>query len=653
MAFGRLRRGRTRGLHWLLGLDRRTKRALQVLADILLLAASFALAMLLRLESWAEALNGGSWIIFALGLPLTILVFVRLGFYRAIIRFIGEKALMTVVVGVLVSAAILLVLRQATGLFLPRSVPLIYALLAFASIGSIRLMMRDLFLAADPGTHRRVVIYGAGEAGRQLVPSLRQNPDYEPVAFLDDDRELQGTTIAGLSVHPPPEAERLVLDTGADMILLALPTASRAERSRILARLEPLGIRVQTLPSLAELVDGRARLAELEDIPVEDLLGRDPIPPHADMIEADIRGKSVLVTGAGGSIGSELCRQILRAGPRRLVLLDISEYALYAIHQELGTLAGAEGLDVETVPLLGSVRDAARIAGLFAHHGIDTVYHAAAYKHVPLVEQNAVEGLRNNVFGTRTLLDAALGAGVRSFILVSTDKAVRPTNVMGASKRLAELVCQSAAGRAPGTRIAIVRFGNVLGSSGSVIPLFRRQIRNGGPVTVTHPEVTRYFMTIPEAAQLVIQAGAMAEDASVFLLDMGEPVRIVDLAMRMVRLAGLRPVLASAPEAAAPPARGEVRIEFTALRPGEKLYEELLISAENTPTAHPKIMKAAEPAMRWRDLADSLDALEAACSREDSAGITAILAGLPLGYAPDGLPRRAAPASLGASAASG
>jgi len=452
---------------------------------------------------------------------------------------------------------------------------------------------------------------------------------------VDDAVELQGNDVGGLRVHGPEAMEALVRLRGIELVLLATPSATRAQRKKIVDRLDMLPVRFQTIPGMADLVSGRARVSELRDVTVEDLLGRDPVPPRSDLMATNITDKVVMVTGAGGSIGSELCRQIVQNAPRTLVLWEQSELALYSLDMELRELIVAEGLDVKLVPLIGSVQNSGRFRTSLQRFGVQTIYHAAAYKHVPLVEHNVVEGLRNNVFGTKTVVDEAIAAGVEAFILVSTDKAVRPTNIMGASKRLAELVCQSAAERNTGTVFSMVRFGNVLGSSGSVIPRFRAQVEAGGPVTVTHPEITRYFMTIPEAAQLVIQAGAMAEGGDVFVLDMGEPICIVDLAERIVRLSGLTPYRTDILGEDGQAATGDIEIRFTGLRPGEKLYEELLIGDDSSPTQHPRIMTAKENSLRPTALEDLLDNILAACKMQDIARLRMLIRNAPTGYLPD------------------
>lgn len=623
-----------RFLNYLIGLSRSRKRAVLMLVDAGLLAFSFGLAMALRLDGFSPALSPSSWLAFALALPCTLLLFRLMGLYRAVVRHVAGRTVQVLAFGLAVSALLLLLAAKGFGLFLPRSVPAIYWLLGMGLLGGARFGLRALYRQRLARLKARVIIYGAGNAGRQLFATLEHGGDYAPVAFVDDASELQGRDIGGLRVHSPARLPSLVAEHGVECVLLAIPSATRRQRRDILERLEPLGLRVQTVPGLSDIVSGRAELSEIREVAIEDLLGRDLVPPRQDLLDANIRGKTVMVTGAGGSIGSELCRQILSQRPARLVLLDLSEFGLYGIDEELRGLAAAESPETVIVPLLGSVLDRPRLEGALRQFAVDTIFHAAAYKHVPLVERNPVEGVRNNVFGTLALAEAARAVGVKAFVLVSTDKAVRPTNIMGASKRIAELICQ-ALSRLPGeTVFAIVRFGNVVGSSGSVIPLFRKQIEAGGPITVTHPDITRYFMAIPEAAQLVIQAGAMARGGDVFILDMGEPVRIVDLATRMVRLSGLRPVVVEAGDVPGPRAKGDIEIRFTQLRPGEKLYEELLVGDDAGATDHPRIMTATESALPWSELEGLLGRLWAACERHDLPAIRHLLDEIPTGYEP-------------------
>lgn len=620
------------GIGAVIGLDRSAKRLLQVTVDCVLMALCLALAVALRLDAFSPLADPRIWAVLAPVMPLTVLAFAGLGLYRAVIRYIAIGALGAILAGVLVSAVVMFVSVQFLDLPLPRSVPGIYALLLLVSAGGLRFAVRTLLTMSRPSQGAAVLIYGAGAAGRQLATALRQGVEYQPVAFADDDPKLRGLRIAGLRVHAPAAIPGLVRAHGIRVILLALPSVGRRRRSEIVESLANLPVEVMVTPGMADIVSGRARFSDLRRVEPEDLLGRDPIPPREDLMSVNVTARSVLVTGAGGSIGSEICRQVLAFRPRCLVLYEISEYALYSIEQELRRQAESLGAAApRIVPVLGSVLDRALAARVLRRHAVETVYHAAAYKHVPLVEQNEAAGVFNNVFGTRRLALAAREAGVRAFILVSTDKAVRPGNVMGASKRLAELTCQALAAEGGSTVFSMVRFGNVLGSSGSVIPLFRAQIERGGPVTVTHRDITRYFMTIPEAAQLVIQAGALARGGEVFLLDMGRPVRILDLAITMVRLHGLVPQLAQH-GVRAPPVQGDIAIRIVGLRPGEKLHEELLLGNDLRPTEHPRIMTGNETMLSWPQLEARLAELAAACARQDGRAIRRILGRAPTGY---------------------
>jgi FlaA1/EpsC-like NDP-sugar epimerase len=536
-----------------------------------------------------------TFVYFLVAIGSAMFFFAVLGLYRAVIRFMGPKAMRTVIAGVSFSV---LVLAAYDRFFASHQIPLtafgIYWALALPWVGGSRFLARYLFLrrSGAKGTAARVAIYGAGNAGARVCSALFGGPDFQPVAFIDDKKSLQGSSINGIAVYGPEALQDLVRRRHIDRILLAMPSTSRRRRREILTALEPLGVHVQSLPNLSDLISGRAQINELRDVEVSDLLGRDPVPPRPKLFGSCIRGKCVLVTGAGGSIGSELCRQIIRLDPSRLVLFEMSELALYNIQRELEEVAAHERLTVEIVPLLGNAHHRHRVREVLATFGVQTIYHSAAYKHVPIVEHNVIEGIHNNVISTWYTAEAALETGVETFVLVSTDKAVNPANVMGATKRLAELVLQALQERTTHTRFCMVRFGNVLASSGSVVPLFQEQIRRGGPVTVTHPDVIRYFMTIPEAAQLVLQAGSMAKGGDVFVLDMGRPVRIDDLARRLISLMGLTVRDAATPD-------GDIEIEYTGLRTAEKLFEELLIGTNVTGTDHPMILRAIEHHLPW------------------------------------------------------
>lgn len=620
-------------------LPRTYKRVIQFAADSVLIITSFFLAMLLRLDTWSFIAMPRVWWVLPILLPVSLIIFIRLGFYRAVIRYMGMHAFKTVAMGIGASTVSLIAANYMMQLPVPRSVPFIYAMLALLTIGGVRFVIRSLYLKNQLRYKERVLVYGAGTSGRQLVVSLSHGREHEPVAFIDDNGVLDGAFIQGLKVYPPRQITSIVERYGVDKILLAMPSVSRARRRKILQVLEPLAIPVQSIPSTSDLVSGKSRVSELRDIAVEDLLGRDPVPANPILLNVNIKGKIVMVTGAGGSIGSELCRQIIAQQPRQLILLEMTEFALYQIEAELNALAKEQHLNVSIYAVQCSVQNSARLSSIMHAFAVQTVYHAAAYKHVPMVERNMIEGLNNNVLGTLACAQAAIAARAEAFILVSTDKAVRPTNVMGASKRLAELVCQALGEEQNTTLFSMVRFGNVLGSSGSVVPLFRRQIAAGGPVTVTHPEITRYFMTIPEAAQLVIQAGAMARGSDVFVLDMGEPIKIANLAAHMIRLSGLEPHYPqSSGSATSNPnqRKGDIAIVFTGLRPGEKLYEELLIGDNVVSTQHSRIMSAHEISLPWDELNKLLNQLRQAGEQADYEALRDILLKAPIDYRPNG-----------------
>ncbi|MCF4009304.1 polysaccharide biosynthesis protein [Rheinheimera sp. UJ63] len=592
---------------WLLALPRSVKRLISVSIDTLFLFLSIILAFVLTQNGDVAQLK---LIMFAflVTLPITLVLFTKLGLYRAVIRYVGQHALGAVLFGIVGSAIVLAGLFAVLGVHDRTSLVIVYALLALVTSGGIRLTARMAFLPQNNGHKTRVLIYGAGSSGRQLAQALLNGDQYHPVMFVDDDNTLQRSTILGIPVGNPDSIASIIKQKNIGRVLLAMPSASRSRRREVLDRLDQLPLPVLSIPGMSDLVDGCMRIDELQDVKIEDLLGRDPVAPKTKLLNANIKDKVVMVTGAGGSIGSELCRQIIRCEPLTLVLFELSEFSLYAIEQELRNHIEAEGLDIKLIPVMGTVQRQSRLETVMRTFEVNTVYHAAAYKHVPLVEYNVVEGVRNNVFGTWYAADAAIKAGVQNFVLISTDKAVRPTNVMGASKRLAELVLQALAQYQNKTRFCMVRFGNVLGSSGSVVPLFREQIRKGGPVTVTHKDIIRYFMTIPEAAQLVIQAGAMGKGGDVFVLDMGEPVKIADLARRMIHLMGLEVKDAAHPE-------GDIEIHYSGLRPGEKLYEELLVGSNVRKTEHSRIMAADEACLNWEQMQHLLARLDVACDR--------------------------------------
>ncbi|MBK7162054.1 MAG: polysaccharide biosynthesis protein [Sphingomonadales bacterium] len=584
----------------LLELPRVQKRIIAIVIDILLCLFTVALAYRLRLDAWIYPI-GNQWLSYIAAIAIAIPLFIRFGLYRAIFRYIGWYALSAVTLACAIYGAVYSLIFSVIGIdLIPRTTGFLQPILLFVGAGASRAVARFWLgggYAAILGksTKRRVLVYGAGSAGRQLAGGLANSQEMLVVAFVDDDPKLHGNHLNGKLIYSPLRMQKVIEDLAIEDVLLAIPSASRKRINEIVDSLQGHGVTVRTLPGIFELADGKVTVSDLRPIQIEDLLGRDAVPPDQNLMAKCILGKPVLVTGAGGSIGSELCRQILRQRPSQLILVDNSEYNLYAIDQELTAQSPAGAMPPVIVPILASVTDAQRLDEIFSRFTPETVYHAAAYKHVPMVESNPEEGIKNNIFGTKMVAEAALAHGVSDFVLISTDKAVRPPNIMGASKRIAEMLLQAMAVDCPTTRFSMVRFGNVLGSSGSVVPLFRQQIAKSGPVTLTHPEVTRYFMTIPEAAQLVIQAGAMASGGEVFILDMGQPVRIIDLARRMIQLSGL-----SVKDDAE--SDGDIEIQIVGLRPGEKLYEELLIGNDPQTTAHQRIMKANEVFIPLKEL---------------------------------------------------
>ncbi|ENC2149169.1 polysaccharide biosynthesis protein, partial [Shigella sonnei] len=522
----------------ILELPRIVKRGIIICIDVVMVIFSFWLSYWLRLDEQTAFLSAPMWFAAAILTIFTVFIFIRIGLYRAVLRYVSAKIMLLIPVGILASTLSLVVISYSLSIMLPRTVVGIYFLVLLLLTSGSRLLFRMILNYGVKGS-APVLIYGAGESGRQLLPALMQAKEYFPVAFVDDNPRLHKAVIHGVTVYPSDKLSYLVDRYGIKKILLAMPSVSKSQRQKVITRLEHLPCEVLSIPGMVDLVEGRAQISNLKKVSIDDLLGRDPVAPDAKLMAENITGKAVMVTGAGGSIGSELCRQIVRYKPAKLVLFELSEYALYAIEKELSALCDKEVLNVPVIPLLGSVQRQNRLQMVMKSFGIQTVYHAAAYKHVPLVEHNVVEGVRNNVFGTLYCAESAIESGVETFVLISTDKAVRPTNTMGTTKRLAELVLQALSARQSQTRFCMVRFGNVLGSSGSVVPLFEKQIAQGGPVTLTHRDIIRYFMTIPEASQLVIQAGAMGHGGDVFVLDMGDPVKIYDLAKRMIRLSGL------------------------------------------------------------------------------------------------------------------
>ena len=635
---------------FLLSLPRPVKRGLVLSSDVFLSALTVWIALALRFETfWLPAKVLAVPIVLAISLSIPL--FVARGLYRQIFRFSGVSVIKSLAQVVAIYGLIYFLIFGVIAIEgVPRSVGLTQPMFFFAAAAFSRLLLRWLIQNQESSAwsrsaaNRIIVIYGAGSAGQQLARAIQNSDSMRFLAFVDDDKKLWNQAIDHLRVLPPTSLGELAKRDGATEVWLAMPSLTPDQRLAVIESLRHLPLRVRTLPNVTDLISGRVRLSDVRDLDLDELLGREKVAPNQILLNKDVRNRVVLITGAGGSIGAELCRQILLLNPKRLVILDHSEYALYRIHSELVRMLKATEVETDTdtdtdtdtedsrlVPVLASVRDESQMRAVFLEHQPEVVYHAAAYKHVPMVEHNQAAGILNNVLGTYCCATLAREFEVKRFVLISTDKAVRPTSVMGASKRLAEMVLQVFADQHNGasqTCFTMVRFGNVLGSSGSVVPLFRKQIDNGGPVTLTHPEVTRYFMSITEASQLVIQAGSMARGGEVFLLDMGNPVRILDLAIRMIELSGLRIRDEQNPQ-------GDIEIKVTGLRPGEKLYEELLIGNNPLPTQHPKIMKAEETFIPSDDLMPKITKLKTACESNESNQIRQLLLDLIPEYSPD------------------
>ena len=607
--------------------SRTTKRLISLCYDTVAITLAFFVSICMRLGTFNIPITARELTALGITIIITLALFTRMGMYRAILRYLTMPAMLTIIGCVCVSGFVLAMASFFTYSKVPRSVPFIYIMTVLLLIGIPRLLVRSLiglFHSHGQANKEAVVIYGAGYTGHQLSLAL-QATSYRVVAFVDDNPTLHGTVLANRKVLDPAMIETLMQKFQVKKVLLALGSTPNSRRAEVIKRLEAMSVSVQTVPAIPDILSGKARIEHVKDVDIEDLLGRDQVKPNDNLLHACITDKVVMVTGAGGSIGSELCRQILKQSPRTLILFELNEFSLYTIEQELKQEVATKHLQLKLVGLLGSAQNQERLEAIMRSFNVQTVYHAAAYKHVPLVEHNIVEGVRNNVFGTWYCAESAIKAGVQSFVLISTDKAVRPTNIMGASKRMAELVLQGLANEQHSTRFSMVRFGNVLGSSGSVVPLFRQQIKQGGPITVTHPDIIRYFMTIPEAAELVIQAGAMGNGGEVFVLDMGEPVKIVDLAKRMVHLSGLEIRDEKHPQ-------GDIEIQYTGLRPGEKLYEELLIGDNVSGTNHPRIMRAEEHCLTWSETKELLNELDGACYSDRGDLVKELLIRAPTDY---------------------
>lgn len=617
-------------------LPRLYKSLILLLNDLFLIPVSLYLACVLA-TGGVELSNNISFLIYLSLATVTSLIFLKFGMYRAIVRYLGLKTMWSI--GAAASLATMWLLFS-TKIFkvevLPWRVYIIFFLLSILTLGGSRFIARQLFnslsaIRIGVGkalNKKRVAIYGAGTTGVRLARYISKVPGFVHVLYFDEDKKLFGREIDGVKVFRSLELKDLCKEHAIDEVYFAIPTAEQKKRKKILENLLDCGVRVKTVPGMAGVVSGESRVEELREISVDDILGRDTVLPRKELLSGCIQGKTVLVTGAGGSIGSELCRQIVMLGPQKLILFELSEFALYKIESELKSMMVKEySIDIEIIALLGSVQQKKRLKQVMEAYNVQTVYHAAAYKHVPIVEHNPIEGVRNNIFGTLNAVVAANETGVETFVLVSTDKAVRPTNIMGATKRFAELVLQGISNSNTRTKFCMVRFGNVLNSSGSVVPLFTKQIENKGPVTVTHPEVTRYFMTIPEAAQLVLQAGYIAKGGDVCVLDMGDPVKIINLARKMIALSGYKEKTDASD--------GDIEIKIVGLRPGEKLYEELLIGDNVTGTEHPLIMRAQESSIPWEELQEIIGKLDQCCHDTDVKGVRDILLAVISGYKPE------------------
>ena len=620
-------------IKWFLSLSRVVKRLIMMFVDVLLIVTILTLSLSMRLGEWFWPQGDLVYLLFFAPL-VAIPIFIKFGLYRAIVRYIGFKALWVIVQAVSLYAlvwGVIVLLSGAQGV--PRSVILINWILGMLLIGGSRIIGRWWF--SDKKSYsvnafdkrKNVLVYGAGSAGIQLATALTYSQELNPIAFIDDEPTLSNHQIMGLKVHSSNNLGELVASMKIEEVLLAIPSVSRNRRNEIINNLEPYPVLVRTVPGVSELAQGKLKINDLNVVSINDLLGRDPVPPNQNYLRADITNKVVMITGAGGSIGSELCRQIIQLQPKKIVLFEQNEFSLYTIDQELIQ----KNLKIDIAPILGSVLDSKQVERVCKTFSVQTIYHAAAYKHVPMIELNNFSGIENNIFGTLSCAEAAVLSNVDTFVLISTDKAVRPTNIMGATKRFSEMILQALSKKYndKATNFSMVRFGNVLDSSGSVIPLFNKQIKEGGPVTVTDPAIIRYFMTIPEAAQLVIQAGAMSKGGDVFVLDMGEPVKILNLAKKMIHLSGLNVKDSNNPN-------GDIEILFTGLRPGEKLYEELLIGDSVLETEHQLILRSNEEMLPWSDLKLILNKLKTSVDKQNLEGARQALIEAVPGYKPQG-----------------
>tara|TARA_B100001115_G_scaffold183908_1_gene184256 strand:- start:1075 stop:2934 length:1860 start_codon:yes stop_codon:yes gene_type:complete len=612
----------------LLNLPRLYKQLIMLTIDELMLLFAIWVSFALRLgEPWPIEYMKPNWWLFLLIPAIAIPLFIKLGLYRAVLQYMGIKVFTTsfqaITITSLIVGFVMMMFREAD---LPRSVIFIFWFVSNTLVITSRFLFKGILYSWDNFVNDRkaVIIYGAGRAGAQLIESLRKSHDYAPVAFVDDDQSKEGTIINYTQVYSFKDLRNIIKKRKAKVLLLAIPSMSEVKKRELLKKLSKYPIEVKVLPSISSIVKGEVSIESIKKVKVEDILGRHAVEPKKSLLKKNISGKNVMITGAGGSIGSELCRQVLDLSPKKVILFEHSEFNLYSIHQELSKSRKR----AQIIPVLADVTNAKKVSKIIQEEGVHTIYHAAAYKHVPMVEMNAVEGVYNNAVGTYNVAIAAQNNDVENLVLISTDKAVRPTNVMGASKRFSELVLQGLHKKnSSNTCFSMVRFGNVLDSAGSVVPLFRSQIQNGGPVTVTHRDVTRYFMSIPEAVQLVLQAGAMAKGGDVFVLDMGEPIRILDLAYRMVHLSGLTPIDEENPD-------GDIKIKVTGLRPGEKLYEELLIGDDVVQSNHPRIMQAKEVDLEWAEVEKSIKLIQKAHEEHDEQSVSSLLLKNVDGYIP-------------------
>ncbi|WP_085299957.1 polysaccharide biosynthesis protein [Cognaticolwellia mytili] len=603
------------------------KLLLAIIYDLIALSIAFYLAYIIRLGVDSVQISWHENIGFITVVTSTIALFYAFDVYNSVVRFFNAKAFLKIQLLLIIASAILYLTSFAFDAFVPRSVPIVFLVLASIQIAGARTLFSFVVKEHWFDEREGVVIYGASSAGRQLYHALSQGNKYQPLAFLDEKKRYVDRTVLGLKIHPHQNIGKLIKKYGQFKVLIAIPKVDPIRLKQIVDKLEPYALELLTIPNLSDIVSGKRSIDELREVSVEELLGRKPVKPITELLSANITGKIVMVSGAGGSIGKELCRQIVINKPKELILLDVSEALLYEVHQELSEALKENNDNLIIKPLIGNVQNGRLMNQIFHKNRVQTIYHTAAYKHVPMVESNVIAGATNNVLGTHEIAQAAIDCEVETFVLISTDKAVRPTNVMGATKRLAELVLQGFAQKDHNTRFVMVRFGNVLGSSGSVVPLFKKQIKRGGPITITHPDIIRYFMTIPEAAQLVIQAGAMGTGGDVFVLDMGNPVKIVDLAYKMTHLMGLTIKDDKNPT-------GDIAINYSGLRPGEKLYEELLISDNAKKTKHQRILTANEHSLPWPDIDKIISTLKVAIGDEDEAKIRQLLLDAPLSYQP-------------------